>query len=177
MAVAESSEALNEARYAAYLAGSYHADREGVLDRRHRWMMFGVVALGALSIVNAMGRDASGWFGVATALIGAADLTFNFTGRARVHAHMRREYFRIAAQIEHRNYTRPQADAKLMELAAEEEPIYMAAHALAANWATKAVYGDARPLPCHVGRWPRLFRHWFRMTEADFGRPRVGATS
>lgn len=167
MASAESAESIDSARYHAYLNGSYHADREGVLDRRHRWMMFCVVALGTSSVVGLMGW-ASAYFGAATTLVGTIDLTFNFSLRAREHAYLRKEYFRIAAALAAGKCTSADAEAKMMELAAEEEPIYMAALAIAANWAMRAVYGGTKEPPCHIPLWRRWLRHWFLMTEVDF---------
>jgi len=58
-----------------------------------------------------------------------------------------------------------------MELAAEEEPIFKAAHALAENWAIQAVYGTDKKMPCRVSWIRRQLRHWFLMTEHDFSVP------
>jgi hypothetical protein len=159
---------IDAARYSAFLNGAYHADREGVLDRRHRWMMFLVIALGTSSVVTMFGRSMSPYIGVATALIGAIDLAFGLSVRARNHAYLRKEYFRIASGLANGKCTAEDAEAKMMELAAEEEPVFKAAHSLAANWAMKAVYGNTKAAPCKVGWFRRLFRHWFMMTEVDF---------
>lgn len=168
MAPDEPSASIDAAKFAAYQNGSYHADREGILDRRHRVMMFLVIALGTTSVVGPFGSIAQTYSGVITALIGAVDLAFGFSIRARNHAYLRKEYFRIAAAVASRKCKPLDAEAKMMELAADEEPIFMAAHAIAENWAMKAVYGDKKPLPCEIGWLRRQFRHLFLMTDVNF---------
>ena len=168
MANNTSARKVNEIRFEAYTNGSYHADREAVLDRRHRWMMFLVIALGASAVLQPLGDRAASIAAFATAIIGAMDLAFGFSVRARNHAFLRKEYFRIASELVAEEITTDAARAKLTALAGEEEPPYRAAHAIAENWATRAVFGDALPLPCRVTWLQRRFRHWLLMTSIDF---------
>lgn len=168
MAAADAAGAITSAKCAAYLNGSYHSDREAVLDRRHRTMMFTVVVLGTSAIIKPFGDGLDIYFGAASALVGAIDLTFNFSVRARNHSYLRKEYFRIAASLAEGKIGAKTAEARMTELAAEEEPIFMAALAIAHNWATRAVYGAEMPLPCKVGWLRRQMRHLFKMTHVDF---------
>lgn len=97
------------------------------------------------------------------------DLVFNLSDRARTHAFLRRQYFVIAAALERPRANAAKAQADMLKLAAEEEPPYLAAHALAENWATRAVLGPSVPLPCRVGWLRRRLRHFIRFDGQDFG--------
>lgn len=160
--------AAKSARFCAYLNGSYNADREAFLDLSHRVLMFAVIMLGASSISAVMPQWGLPWVGVATAAIGAADLLLNLSVRARTASYLRKSYFEIAAKLEEGKLTPDQAQAEMLRLAAEEEPPYRAAHAVAENWASGAVYASERPTPCRVSFWRRTTRNIFRHGGHDF---------
>lgn len=172
MATADATQQIEAATCVAYMNGMYHADREAVLDRRHRTMMFFVIALGTSAVVRPFGIEFDIYFGAATALVGAIDLSFNFSVRARNHAYLRKEYFRVAAALAEGKCSPKSANAKMTDLAAEEEPVFMAALSVAHNWATRAVYGAGATLPCRVSRLQRVLRHTFKMTDVDFTIPK-----
>jgi hypothetical protein len=130
--------------------------------------MFSVIMLGTSSVADILTLRAKTWAAIATAAVAAADLVLDFSVRARTAAFLRKRYFEIAAMLDGGEMTAAQADAALLRIAAEEEPPYMAAHAIAENWATRAVYGETRPLPCRISWWCKLTRHLLHHSSQDF---------
>lgn len=163
-----SSSQIKAAKFCALLNGAYHADREAYLDGWHRVLMFAVILLGASAVVEAFPTWARLGASISTAAIGAADLVLNLSVRARTASFLRKGYFEIAADLEEGEISSTKAESAMLRLAADEEPPYKAAHALAENWATGAVYGSARPLPCQVGRWRRLTRNMLHHASHNF---------
>jgi hypothetical protein len=151
--------AIKAAKFSALLNGQYHADREAHLDWWHRLFMFAVILLGASAVIDVLPQWARVTASIGTAAIGAADLLFDLSVRARNASFLRKSYFEIAAALEEGGIQPDKAEADMLRLAAEEEPPYKAAHALAENWATCAVYGGDEPLPCSVSTWRRLTRN------------------
>lgn len=168
MAADETAGQVSSAKFCAFLNGAYQADREAYLDGWHRLLMFAVIMLGTSAVIAVVPGWARVTASVATAAIGAADLVLGLSVRARTASFLRKGYFEIAAGLEDRSLSPRKAEAAMLRLAADEEPPYKAAHAVAENWATRAVYGDNRPLPCNISRWRRLTRHMFRYNSHDF---------
>lgn len=168
MAAVSPAGAIKAAKFCAYLNGAYHADRESYLDGWHRALMFLVIMLGASVVVEALPDYARAAAGISTAAIAALDLVLNLSVRARTAAFLRKSYFEIAADLEEGNITAVQADARMLRLSAEEEPPYMAAHALAENWATGAVYGSEKARPCRVNWWKRMTRNLLHYAGHNF---------
>jgi hypothetical protein len=154
--------AVKSAKHCAFMNGKYQADREGFLDRSHRYLMFFVIVSGAVSVTTLLPAPVVAWAGAGAAMAGALDLLFDLSVRARVASYLRKGYFEVAAKLEEGIITPAQAQAQMLRFAAEEEPPYSAAHALAENWATGAVYGTKRELPCRVPLWRRVTRHVIR---------------
>ncbi|HEY5722338.1 MAG TPA: hypothetical protein VIT45_08445 [Allosphingosinicella sp.] len=165
---ANTPSAIKAAKFCAYLNGAYHADREAHLDGWHRFLMFSVIMLGTSALLEVLPDWARLSASLATAAIGAADLVLNLSVRARTASFLRKGYFDIAAALEEGSLDPPKADAAMLRLISDEEPPYRAAHALAENWATGAVYGDKRPLPCRVSGWRRFTRHFVRHASHNF---------
>ena len=99
----------------------YHGSRRDFLSSAHRWMMFATILFGASAAASTYplvsGLLASG--------TGAADIAFDFTGRAQSHADMRRRYLDLAARCS----ARPaEADtlfeAERMAMSADEPPLF-----------------------------------------------------
>jgi hypothetical protein len=171
---ANPSPELEAAKFCAFLNGSYQADREAYLDGWHRLLMFAVIMLGASAVVEALPAWARITASISTAAIGAADLVLNLSVRARTAAFLRKGYFEISAGLEEGTLSAKKADAAMLRLAAEEEPPYRAAHAIAENWATGAIYGSNKPLPCRVSWWRRTTRHILKHTSHNFSADRSG---
>lgn len=122
----------------------YHAGREAYLDASHRWLMFFVIIFGASAVVDVF--PGIHWLKVAlsaaAAVMGALDLTFDLSGRARNHAVMKRRYSDLLSSCLRDANEIKRANASLMELAGEEEPPYHALIAVCYNMAETQVYND-----------------------------------
>jgi hypothetical protein len=122
----------------------YHAGREAYLDASHRWLMFLVIVFGTSAVVDIF--PSLPWVKVAlsaaVAFMGALDLTFDLSGRARNHAVMKRRYSDVLTSCLRSADELAVARSSLMELAGEEEPAYLALIALSHNMAETQVYGD-----------------------------------
>ena len=159
MATVPTAKQVSAAKFDAYLNGAYQADREAYVDRWHRALMFGVIVLGASAVIDIMPAWARTVATMLTAVLAAADLVLDLSVRARTASFLRKGYFEVAAKLEEQSITPRAAHAEMLRLAAEEEPPYKAAHAIAENWATMAVFGPSKALPCKVGPWWRLTRN------------------
>jgi hypothetical protein len=169
MATDEATGKVAAAKVTALLNGQYQADREAHLDWWHRIFMFAVIVLGASAVFELLPAWARLTASLATAVTGAADLMFDLSVRARTAAVLRKSYFEIAAALEAGEMNAQQAKTAMLRLSAEEEPPYKAAHAIAENWATRAVFGTGADLPCNVTRWHRITRNLFHHAGHDFG--------
>lgn len=82
----------------------YHTGRRMTLDRWSRWGNFAVIVLGASAFANVtvplFGEGHAIWLGGVTAVVGAAQLVFDFAGRAREHQSLQRDYYHLLAEIE-----------------------------------------------------------------------------
>lgn len=138
----------------------YHAARESHLDRVHRWLMFGVIVLGASAIID-IDPDRPylrACFAAAVTIFGALDLTFDLSNRARSHAMMRRCYGDILSAAERDPDALKHADSRLSDLAGEEEPAFQALLTMCHNLAETQVYGDNEE-HLRVPAWHRAIRN------------------
>jgi hypothetical protein len=155
-----------------FMNARYHAAREGFLDAVHRWFMFGVIVLGASAIGAVAAKFAVfDWFnllcGAGASVIGALDLTFDLSNRARAHALMKRRYFELLADVADGRRGLPEAEACLHRYSADEEPAYMALIAASWNAAQEMVYGDAA-YAYKIPGWHRFWRNILRFEGKQF---------
>ena len=147
----------------------YHDDRERFFGRMHRCFMFAVIVMGAgaaADVTAALGWFDAKWLGAAAALIGAADIAFDVSGRARLHAGLKRDAVAILERIES-GCGMADARAAIARSHADEPPIM---HGVAA-WAYHAAQrGAGRPdATClDVRPWQRALRHWLAFTPESF---------
>jgi hypothetical protein len=141
---ATSDEEVACVKFDCLMNARYHATREAFLDNVHRWFMFGVIAFGASAVIDAFGGVwwLKGIFGLGATILGALDLTFDLSNRARAHSLMKRRYFELLADIEEERKTPEEARACLHRYSADEEPAYHAVIASSFNSAQEMVYGD-----------------------------------
>jgi hypothetical protein len=158
---------IDQAKVAAYLNARYHADREAWLDSCHRWLMFAVILFGSSALLD-MAPWARAGAAFLTVSMGAFDLVFSLSDRARSHSFLRKQYLAIAAKLELPKGSLAQASSEMLVLSGDEEPTYYAVHALAENWATRAVFGPGTQLPCEVSWFRGLLRHLFRFDRHTF---------
>lgn len=153
---------LNQVRFKCLMNAQYHAAREAFLDGVHRWMMFAVIVFGAAAVVDAF-RDAlwiKGVFGAGAAVLGALDLAFDLSNRARNHALLRRRYYELLGDVDEGRMSLVAADACLARLNGEEEPAYHALLNACSEAANIMVYGSAEGV--HIPWWHRLLQNVWR---------------
>ena len=150
----------------------YHGARMHFLDRLHRWMMFIVIAAGAATVA-AVSRPfgiAPEWFALVSTLIGAANIAFSFSIRARDHDYIRRRYYELLARlVEGRaDPTTPiRVHCDMLRVTASEPPPLRALDAIAYNAALDGLGRDtAHRIPI---RWyESLFRHIYPFNGTNF---------
>jgi hypothetical protein len=151
----------------------YHAGREAFLDTVHRWFMFGVVACGAAALADLV-HNGLVWlkasFAAMAALLGALDLTFDLSNRARMHAIMKRRYFELWADLRNGRKHSEEVPDCLDRFSADEEPPYRALYIGCWNRAQKEVCG---PAARHFDIWVshRWIKNIVRLPTVDFGEP------
>lgn len=119
----------------------YHEDRERFFARWHKTTMFIVVAAGAASFASI---EAKYWILPAIiTLSGLVDLVFDVSGKARLHAALRRRIYEILAQAEDERSDLVKLREQAIAIYADEPPCMHAANKLAYNEAM-ATFG--RPL-------------------------------
>jgi hypothetical protein len=143
----------------------YHVSRRNYFDLLNRTLNFLVVILGA-SVAGKMGNvlhapESALEFGVL--IVATAQLTFDFSYRARTHEILQKDYYKMLAEIEldlapdQRRY-----DAKLFTIAADEPMPMRALDALAYNAALDATTSDPemrRRNRLWIPRTHRFLRH------------------
>lgn len=123
----------------------YHTARRHAFERWHRFATFVIILLGASATSSLFGEWGfnAAYAGFAIALIGAAQIVFDFGGRARDHQMLQRDYYNLLADIE----AKPDATAKdnarwfadMVRIAGNEPPTLRAVDAKAYNDALDAL--------------------------------------
>ncbi|MBZ9858558.1 hypothetical protein [Mesorhizobium sp. CA12] len=148
----------------------YHSAREAFLDAVHRWFMFGVIISGA-GAVSGLFEEAIPNFniicGVVAAVLGAADLAFDLSNRARMHALMKRRYFELLSDLRDGQKTISQAEACTHRYSADEEPAYNALLMASWNAAQQSVYGERAAL-LDIPRSHRWLQNFWRYEGTDY---------
>ena len=174
---------IEDLRFRALQNALYHTARRRVLENRNRWMNFLIVAGGAATVIQAVERAVplEGVFGIPwhailgtiITLIGALQLVFDFSGRARTHEILQRRYYDLLGSIEECVDPDAEVRTKIMgqiaRISGEEPPIYRALEALTYNEATDALYGkDAAHERCTVKWCQSITRNHLHWNGADF---------
>ncbi|MER9584402.1 hypothetical protein [Mesorhizobium sp. M0276] len=141
----------------------YHSAREAFLDAVHRWFMFGVVISGAGAVSALFGEIpyVNLALGTVAAILGAADLAFDLSNRARTHSLMKRRYFELLSDLREGQKTIVQAEACVHRYSADEEPAYQALLNGSWNAAQEMVYGDSAKLLI-IPVWHRRLQNIWR---------------
>jgi hypothetical protein len=148
----------------------YHSAREAFLDGVHRWFMFGIIIAGAGSVSGLFEELVPNFnviCGVVAAILGAADLAFDLSNRARTHALMKRRYFELLSDFRDGQKTLSQVEACTHRYSADEEPAYHALLMGSWNAAQKMVYGDKAEL-LDIPNSHRWFQNWWRYEGYDY---------
>ncbi len=149
----------------------YHAGREAFLDTVHRWFMFGVVALGAAALIDVFPDNRKEWLkalcSAGAALLGALDITFDLSNRARVHSMMRRRYFDLLADVREGKKTPTEARVCLERYSGDEEPPYRVLLLACWNLAQTGVYGS-NASSFEITKWGLATKNFFRRPGAIY---------
>ncbi len=132
-------------RFNALRNALYHTGRRMFYDRWNRFFNFAVVVLGATAFSD-LAAVLAPWLQVAVepkliafyvAIIGAMQLAFDFSGRARDHQSLQRDYYSLLGDIEEcpepANEQLSQWQGKLARIAGDEPPTLRARDAKAFN--------------------------------------------
>lgn len=149
----------------------YHTARRGFLDTANRALNLAVI-LGGTSYAAAIatGKLATA-LGFATTAVGALQLVFDFSGRARDHQLLQKRYYDLLSAIESKETPAKQDcvawSAELQRIYADEPPTLRALDAIADNQATAALIGGDKPR-LKVGWLQSLTRHLFPYNGSTF---------
>lgn len=124
----------------------YSTGRRMFFERCNRWFNFVQIALGAAAVADVVSYFNAPWppkfIGLAVAIVGAAQLAFDFGGRARDHQKLQREYYDLLADLETVSPSEEDIIAKLssrqIRIYGDEPPIMRALDAKAYNDAIDA---------------------------------------
>jgi hypothetical protein len=142
----------------------YHEDRERFFARIHRTAMFVVVASGTATF--AWLKAAPIFAGVIT-LAGLLDLVFDISGKARLHASLRRRVYDLLAQAEDSTRSVESLREQAVRIYADEPPCMHAANLIAFNGAMDAFH---RPhaFKYKIEWYHRLLRHVWPFASTQF---------
>lgn len=142
----------------------YHTGRRMTLERWNRWCNFVTILLGATAMTDVLrntGIESHQFaLGGAVAAVSAAQLVFDFGGKARDHQSLQRDYYGLLADIEEVPEASDEQVAvwrgKMIRIAGDEPPTLRALDAKAYNDAIGAteIYGMEQRLVIPI--WHRL---------------------
>lgn len=142
----------------------YHEDRERFFARLHRVAMFVVVASGTASFAFV---KATPFFAGLITLAGLVDLVFDVSGKARLHASLRRRIYDVLAQTEDESRTVGQLKEQAVRIYADEPPCMHAVNALAYN-AAMAAFNRPQKYLFKIDPFYRFMRHWCSFASVKF---------
>jgi len=147
----------------------YHEDRQGHFDAWNRRVNFAVLALGSAAAATALSTHPhlAVYGGAFAAAAGAAQLVFDFGGKARTHLELRRSFARLYAKSVRAGADVQALHAEMTSLYADEPELFHAVNAMAYN-AAELSYGRSRDDLLKVAPWRAALRHYLRFDPADF---------
>ena len=142
----------------------YHEDREAFFSRLHKATMLVAVLGGTASFAFVKQFMI---FAALVTIAGAVDLVFDVSGKARLHAALRRRVYDILAQAEDPTRSIASLREQAVRVYADEPPTMHAVNALAYNAAMLAFDRPEKYL-FPISLWHRALRHWWPFTADDF---------
>jgi hypothetical protein len=142
----------------------YHEDRERFFARIHRTAMFIVVVSGTATFAWV---KAAHYLTALLTLAGLLDLVFDVSGKARLHASLRRRVYDILAQAEDPARSIEGLREQAVSVYADEPPCMHAANLIAFNGAMDSLHRP-RSLKYKIGWHHRLFRHVWPFASTEF---------
>jgi hypothetical protein len=145
----------------------YHQRRRAHYERLHKAMMLGVLLSGSAAFANAVGH--SNWFGLVAATLGALDLVFSFSHRARDHEVLHRRFTDLAAELRTTpNPTQEEVqrwERRRLEIETDEPPTYWALEVSCWN---EVAHAWGRPASVRLTFWQNAFMNWKTFEKAKF---------
>lgn len=142
----------------------YHDDRERFFAWVHRGAMFFVVAFGTAAI-SPLKDTFPHALPAAITLTGLLDLVFDLSGKARLHATLRKQIYGVLADVGHEPL--PNLERRLVLIYSDEPPCMGAANAVAYNRAMRS-YGRPEKHLVKITWWESLLRHIVPFAPAHF---------
>jgi hypothetical protein len=145
----------------------YHQRRRAHYERLHKATMLGVILSGSAAFANSL--DHLHWFGLVAATLGALDLVFGFSHRARDHELLHKRFTALAAEL--RTTTSPtQEEAQRwercrLEIESDEPPTYWALEASCWN---EVAHAWGRPASARLTCGQHLLMNWSTFDKAAF---------
>jgi hypothetical protein len=158
-------DALTEFKINCLASALYHEDRERFFSWVHRTAMFLVVASGTAAL-SPMKETFPHAIPAITTLVGLLDLVFDLSGKARLHAGLRKQVFSVLADADgHDNIC--SLNRRLTLIYAEEPPTMYAVNAVAYNRAMMS-YGRSHKFLLDISDRDRIIRHIWPFTANTF---------
>lgn len=142
----------------------YHEDRERFFARIHRTAMFVVVASGTATFAWI---KAAPFLAGVTTLAGLLDLVFDISGKARLHASLRRRIYDILAQLEDTSRSLENLREQAVRIYADEPPCMHAVNIIAFNGAMEFLHRPKK-YQYKIEWYQRFFRHVWSFASTDF---------
>jgi hypothetical protein len=137
-------------------------------------MMLGVLLSGSAAFANAL--DNPRWFGLVAATLGALDLVFGFSHRARDHEVLHKRFTDLAADL--RTTASPTQEEvqrwerRRLEIEADEPPTYWALEASCWN---EVAHAWGRSGSVRLSFWQHLLMNWRTFDKTEFRMVKVPA--
>jgi hypothetical protein len=150
-------ESTSDPEFSLAVEVAYHGARQAFCEAMHRWTMFLAIVLGASAVTPFGSEKLLALFAAFTA---AADIAFDFTGRAQRHADLRRRYFELAGDVaDAADPSDVKFASRWMMISADEPPLY--------NWLEQVVRRKAcidmeRVVPAQLPLWKRMLAQVLR---------------
>jgi hypothetical protein len=101
------------------------------------------------------------------AFAGLVDLVFDVSGKARLHASLRRRIYDILAEAQDEDANLGKLERRLIDIYADEPPCMHAVNALAHNSALDS-FERPKELRMKIAWWQRFFRNVWPFPQTDF---------
>jgi hypothetical protein len=153
----------------------YHEDREQFYARRSKWILFLVTVLGAGAFSKAslsVGLQPE-WSGLLVAILGAANLSFDWPEKARLHSKLKQDTASMLADLSLPTCDVAAVRARIDRSSGEEPPTMHAVNALAYINACQS-RGKINT-QMKIDRCQRFTRHWFAYSPSDFALDKAGS--
>jgi hypothetical protein len=142
----------------------YHEDRERFFAWIHKTAMFCVVASSTATLAWLKKAPV---FAIIITLAGLLDLVFDISGKARLHASLRRRIYDLLAQAEDSTRSIESLREQAVQVYADEPPCMHAANIIAFNGAMESLHRP-RQFQYKIEWYHRMLRHVWPFASTNF---------